>query len=368
MKNIHLHGKAFDDADFKGIIIGGQNQADTLRLVVPKVYGGELDLSSWSWALAYENEKGTGDTVILESKVSTVDSDNLWLDWKPSATATAEKGRLICQLYAYNSTGSKFTTKPFIVYVSEMLDPDPIVTPTPTYIEQALELMAQYNEKLETVKQETSDYADAAKGSEDAAKASEEAAKRSEDAAKTSETNAANSASRASTSESNAKTSETNAANSASRASTSESNAKTSETNAADSASRASTSESNAKTSETNAADSASRASTSESNAKTSEENAGLSEQQIHRYLEAIAELKAQIANLTQAAENAATAAEEAKTGAEQAMADLDRLIGGIPEDFVETNYRINALEACHLEYKDDGVHLIIKQQEEANG
>ena len=343
MKNIHLHGKAFDDADFKGIIIGGQNQADTLRLVVPKVYGGELDLSSWSWALAYENEKGTGDTVILESKVSTVDSDNLWLDWKPSATATAEKGRLICQLYAYNSTGSKFTTKPFIVYVSEMLDPDPIVTPTPTYIEQALELMAQYNEKLETVKQETSDYADAAKGSEDAAKASEEAAKRSEDAAKTSETNAANSAS---------------------RASTSESNAKTSETNAADSASRASTSESNAKTSETNAADSASRASTSESNAKTSEENAGLSEQQIHRYLEAIAELKAQIANLTQAAENAATAAEEAKTGAEQAMADLDRLIGGIPEDFVETNYRINALEACHLENRDDGIYLIIKEDE----
>ena len=343
MKNIHLHGKAFDDADFKGIIIGGQNQADTLRLVVPKVYGGELDLSSWSWALAYENEKGTGDTVILESKVSTVDSDNLWLDWKPSATATAEKGRLICQLYAYNSTGSKFTTKPFIVYVSEMLDPDPIVTPTPTYIEQALELMAQYNEKLETVKQETSDYADAAKGSEDAAKASEEAAKRSEDAAKTSETNAADSASRASTSESNAKTSETNAANSATRASTSESNAKTSETNAADSASRAST---------------------SESNAKTSEENAGLSEQQIHRYLEAIAELKAQIANLTQAAENAATAAEEAKTGAEQAMADLDRLIGGIPEDFVETNYRINALEACHLENRDDCIYLIIKEDE----
>ena len=343
MKNIHLHGKAFDDADFKGIIIGGQNQADTLRLVVPKVYGGELDLSSWSWALVYENEKGTGDTVILESKASTVDSDNLWLDWKPSATATAEKGRLICQLYAYNSTGSKFTTKPFIVYVSEMLDPDPIVTPTPTYIEQALELMAQYNEKLETIKQETSDYADAAKGSEDAAKASEEAAKRSEDAAKTSETNAANSASRASTSESNAKTSETNAANSASRASTSESNAKTSETNAADSASRAST---------------------SESNAKTSEENAGLSEQQIHRYLEAIAELKAQIANLTQAAENAATAAEEAKTGAEQAMADLDRLIGGIPEDFVETNYRINALEACHLENRDDGIYLIIKEDE----
>ena len=301
MKNIHLHGKAFDDADFKGIIIGGQNQADTLRLVIPKVYGGELDLSQWSWALVYENEKGTGDTVILESKASTVDSDNLWLDWKPSATATAEKGRLICQLYAYNSTGSKFTTKPFIVYVSEMLDPDPIVTPTPTYIEQALELMAQYNEKLETVKQETSDYADAAKGSEDAAKASEEAAKRSEDAAKTSETNAANSAS---------------------------------------------------------------RASTSESNAKTSEENAGLSEQQIHEYLEAIAALKAQIANLTQAAENAATAAEEAKTGAEQAMADLDRLIGGIPEDFIETNYRINALEACHLENRDDGIYLIIKEDE----
>ena len=57
-------------------------------------------------------------------------------------------------------------------------------------------------------------------------------------------------------------------------------------------------------------------------------------------------------------------AAEEAKAGAEQAMADLDRLIGGIPEDFVETNYRINALEACHLENRDDGIYLIIKEDE----
>ena len=360
MKNIHLHGKAFDDADFKGIIIGGQNQADTLRLVVPKVYGGELDLSSWSWALAYENEKGTGDTVILESKVSTVDSDNLWLDWKPSATATAEKGRLICQLYAYNSTGSKFTTKPFIVYVSEMLDPDPIVTPTPTYIEQALELMAQYNEKLETVKQETSDYADAAKGSEDAAKASEEAAKRSEDAAKTSETNAANSASRASTSESNAKTSETNAKASETAASGSASAAKASET-------AAKTSETNAKTSEAAASGSASAAKASEDAAKESETNASESEQQSLEYKQAIEILKAQIESLEAAAQAAKTAAETAQAQAEAARDELYKLIGGIPEDFTSVNYRLNDLEACHLEYKDDGVHLIIKQQEEAS-
>lgn len=315
MKNIHLHGKAFDDADFEGIIIGGQNQADTLRLVVPKVYGGELDLSPWSWALAYENESGTGDTVILKSKVSTVDSDNLWLDWKPSATATAEKGRLICQLYAYNSTGSKFTTKPFVVYVSEMLDPDPIVSPTPSYLEQALTLMAQYNEELDGVRTDTETY----------------------------KNQAGQYASQALASANNAKASETNAS--------------TSEQNALASANKAKASETAAKTSETNAK-------ASETAAKTSEANAQDSESMALQYKEVIETLKTQIEALESAAQTAKEAAETAQAQAEAARDELYKLIGGIPEDFTTVNYRLNDLEACHLENRDDGIYLIIKEDE----
>lgn len=89
-------------------------------------------------------------------------------------------------------------------------------------------------------------------------------------AASTSEGNAATSASAASTSAANAVTSETNAASSASAAATSASNAGTSATNAA-------TSETNAATSASNAASSATAASTSESNAAASETAAALS-------------------------------------------------------------------------------------------
>lgn len=78
----------------------------------------------------------------------------------------------------------------------------------------------------------------------------DEAAERAETAA----TNAANSATEASTYATNAANSATNAATSASNAATSESNASTSASNAATSESNASTSASNAATSETNAA------------------------------------------------------------------------------------------------------------------
>lgn len=64
------------------------------------------------------------------------------------------------------------------------------------------------------------------------------------------------------------------------------------------------------------------------------------------------------------AAQAAKTAAETAQAQAEAAKEELYKLIGGIPEDFVTVNYRINALEACHLESRDDGIHLIIKQEE----
>ena len=357
MKSIHLHGKAFDDADFRGLIIGGQNNADTIRFVVPKIYGEEVDLTSWSWAITYENEKGQGDTVLLQAIPSTKDEENLWIDWKPSATATIEKGRLLCQLYAYNSESHKFTTKVFVVYVSEQLDPDPIVSPTPSYLEQALELMAQYNEELGQIRDETEDFKDAAADSAQAASRSATAAKASETAAKSSETKAKESETAAKASETAAKSSETKAKESETAAKTSETKAKESETAAKTSETKAKESETAAKTSETNAK-------TSETAAKESETNAAESKQQSLEYKQAIEILKVQIADLTQTAENAATAAEEAKAGAEQAMADLDRLIGGIPEDFVETNYRINALEACHLENRDDGIYLIIKEDE----
>ncbi len=368
MKSIHLHGKAFDDADFRGLIIGGQNNADTIRFVVPKIYGEEVDLTSWSWALTYENEKGQGDTVLLQAIPSTRDEDNLWIDWKPSATATIEKGRLLCQLYAYNSEGNKFTTKVFVVYVSEQLDPDPIVAPTPSYLEQALELMAQYNEELGQIRDETEGFKDAAADSARAASGSAIAAKTSETAAKSSETKAKESETAAKTSETKAKESETAAKTSETKAKESETAAKTSETKAKESETAAKTSETNAKDSETAAKTSETNAKTSETAAKESETNAAESEQQSLEYKQAIEILKAQIVALESAAQTAKEAAETAQAQAEAARDELYKLIGGIPEDFTTVNYRLNDLEACHLEYKDDGVHLIIKQQEEANG
>ena len=366
MKSIHLHGKVFNDSDFGGIVIGGQNDADTIRFVVPKIFGGELDLTTWSWALTYENEAGTGDTIMLESKPSETDADNLWIDWKPGSSATSMKGRLLCQLYAYNSAGSKLTTKAFCIYISEALNPDPIVTPSPSYIEQALALMAQYNEELDGVRNDTEayknqsgQYASQALASANNARASEIAAETSEANASASEQNALASANKAKASETAAKTSETNSKASETAASGSASAAKASET-------AAKTSETNAKTSETAASGSASAAKASEDAAKESETNASESEQQSLEYKQAIEILKAQIESLEAAAQAAKTAAETAQAQAEAARDELYKLIGGIPEDFTSVNYRLNDLEACHLEYKDDGVHLIIKQQEEA--
>lgn len=364
MKSIHLHGKSFDDADFRGIVIGGQNNADTIRFVVPKIFGGELDLTTWSWALTYENEAGTGDTVMLESKPSGTDAENLWIDWKPGSSATHMKGRLLCQLYAHNSTGSKLTTKAFCIYISEALDPDPIVTPSPSYIEQALALMAQYNEELDGVRDETEGFKNAAANSAQAASGSATAAKASETAAKTSETNAKASETAASGSATAAKASETAAKTSETNAKTSETASKTSETNAKASETAAKTSETNAKASETAASGSATAAKASETAAKESETNAAESEQQSLEYKQAIENLKAQIETLEAAAQAAKTAAETAQAQAEAAKEELYKLIGGIPEDFVTVNYRINALEACHLENRDDGIHLIIKQEE----
>ena len=338
MKSIHLHGKVFNDSDFGGIVIGGQNDADTIRFVVPKIFGGELDLTTWSWALTYENEAGTGDTIMLESKPSETDADNLWIDWKPGSSATSMKGRLLCQLYAYNSAGSKLTTKAFCIYISEALNPDPIVTPSPSYIEQALALMAQYNEELDGVRNDTEAYKNQSGQYASQALASANNARASEIAAETSEANAS--------------ASEQNALASANKAKASETAAKTSETNA--------------KASETAASGSASAAKASETAAKESETNASESEQQSLEYKQAIEILKAQIESLEAAAQAAKTAAETAQAQAEAARDELYKLIGGIPEDFTSVNYRLNDLEACHLEYKDDGVHLIIKQQEEA--
>lgn len=80
MKKIHARGKCFDPKDFEGLVIGGQNDADTISFVIPKIFGGELDYSQWQWAIHYENKEGQGDTVALSAEQSTESSDNLWVD------------------------------------------------------------------------------------------------------------------------------------------------------------------------------------------------------------------------------------------------------------------------------------------------
>lgn len=301
MKQVHLHGKSFDEADFRRLVIGGQTNADTIRFVVPRRFSDELDFSTddWVFSISYENKEGQGDTVVLNKSLSSGSEANLYLDWKPSQTATQVPGKLTCQVTAVSKGPddeivSRFTCAPFAVYVEEWINPDPITQALPTVIEQALELMSQYvgqlEEGIEAGKQAVESAKNAAESetnakesetaaaeSEDNAKASEEAAKKSEEAAAESERNAA-------TSEENASKSESNAAESEQNASASETNAKESEKAAAESEVNAKASEEAAKKSEEAAAESESNAATSEENAAASEEASDASARLAERY------------------------------------------------------------------------------------
>ena len=235
MKQIHLHGKAFSNDDFKGLVIGGQKNADTLRLVLPRLYANELDFSEddWIWSITYSNKNDQGDTVLLTKTLST-EGNNIYLDWKPSQTATQVEGKLVCQVTGYKKAADeeitqRFTCVPFTVYVAEWLNPDPITQALPSVIEQALEIMAEYSADVQNAIQAGKDAAISAQN----AKASENAAKASEDAAEESETNAKASEDAAKASENAAKESEENAdeseANSLASANNAEASAKISE-------------------------------------------------------------------------------------------------------------------------------------------
>ena len=289
MKQVHLHGKSFDEADFRRLVIGGQTNADTIRFVVPRRFSDELDFSTddWVFSISYENKEGQGDTVVLNKSLSSGSEANLYLDWKPSQTATQVPGKLTCQVTAVSKGPddeivSRFTCAPFAVYVEEWINPDPITQALPTVIEQALELMSQYvgqlEEGIEAGKQAVESAKNAA-ASEINAKKSEDAAAESERNSKASEEAAKNSEEASAESQRKAATSEENAAKSASNAAESERNASASETNAKESEKAAAESEVNAKASEEAAKKSDEAAAESESNAATSEENAAASEE-----------------------------------------------------------------------------------------
>ena len=156
MKQVHLHGKSFDEADFRRLVIGGQTNADTIRFVVPRRFSDELDFSTddWVFSISYENKEGQGDTVLLAKSLSSGSEANLYLDWKPSQTATQVSGKLTCQVTAVSKgpddeVVSRFTCAPFAVYVEDWIKPTPITQTQPTLIEQALEIMAEYNADIQ---------------------------------------------------------------------------------------------------------------------------------------------------------------------------------------------------------------------------
>ena len=277
MKKIHAHGKCFDSKDFENLVIGGQNNADTIRFVVPRIFAGEVDYSEWEWAIHYENKEGQGDTVALTSQQSSDNADNIWIDWTPSQTATQVSGKLLCQLFSIRTVGEetrRFSFHTFSIYVDAWLNPTPITQALPSVMEQALEQMEKYNQDL----QDAITSGKNAAVSEKNAAASAKAAALSETAAKTSETNAKTSEDNAKKSEEAARSSEESAAAAASAAKTSETNAKASETNAAASKEEAAKSASNASESETNAKASENAAKSSRDAAKKSEDNAKVSE------------------------------------------------------------------------------------------
>ena len=370
MKQIHLHGKAFNECDFRGLVIGGQNDADTIRFVIPKTYAGEVDLSDsvWSFYITYENKEGQGDTVLLTKSLSK-QSETIYLDWKPGQTATQVEGKLTCQVFGTKAGSGdavcRFTTLPFAVYISKWLNPDPITQSLPTVIEQALELMAEYNAQLEdafdakdtavesakiaeryakgteggvavesgTGYHDNSKYYSelaknsqtAAKASEDAALASKNAAATSQSAAKTSETNAKASETAAKNSQTAAKASEDAALASKNAAATSQSAAKTSETNAKASETTAKNSQTAAKASEDAALASKNAAAASQSAAKTSETNAKASEtaaKSSQTAAKASEDAALASKNAAAASQTAAKASEDAAKASEEAAAE----------------------------------------------
>ena len=227
MKKIHAHGKCFDSKDFENLVIGGQNDADTIRFVVPKIFAGEVDYSEWEWAIHYENKEGQGDRVALTSQQSSDNADNIWIDWTPSQTATQVSGKLLCQLYSIRTVGEetrRFSFHTFSIYVDAWLNPTPITQALPSVMEQALEQMEKYNQDL----QDAITSGKNAAVSEKNAATSAKAAAQSETAAKTSETNAKTSESNSKTSETNAKKSEEAARSSEEAAAAAASAAKTS--------------------------------------------------------------------------------------------------------------------------------------------
>ena len=351
-------------------MIGGQNDADTIRFVIPKTYAGEVDLSDslWSFYITYENKEGQGDTVLLTKTLSN-QSETIYLDWKPGQTATQVEGKLTCQVFGTKAGSGdavcRFTTLPFAVYISKWLNPDPITQSLPTVIEQALELMAEYNAQLEdafdakdsavesakiaeryakgteggvavesgTGYHDNSKYYSelskqsqtVAKASEDAALASKNAAASSQSAAKTSETNAKASETAAKNSQTAAKASEDAALASKNAAASSQSAAKTSETNAKASETAAKNSQTAAKASEDEADASAKAAAQSQSAAKASEDKAKASETAAKESEEkALASEKAaaQSESAAKASEDKAKASETAaKSSEEKALA-----------------------------------------------
>lgn len=294
MKQIHIHGKVFSDYDFKDLVIGGQTNADTIRFVLPKIYADEVDFSQagWVFSITYVNKDGGVDSALLTKSEST-QSENIYLDWTPTITATQVAGKLTCQITCTKKSVrdtdvSRFTSKPFSIYVDEYLNQTPISPALPTVIEQALEMMAEYNADIQAAikagESAASDAASAATSasealnSQDAAKTSETNAKKSEDAALESKTSAAGSASAAATSESNAHSSEIAAADSASDANDSKVAAADSASAAAGSASDAAGSASDAESSKVAAAESASAAEQSKNAAASSATAAAQSE------------------------------------------------------------------------------------------
>ena len=345
MKQIHLHGKAFDECDFRGLVIGGQNDADTIRFVIPKTYAGEVNLSDsqWSFYITYENKEGQGDTVLLTKSLSN-QSETIYLDWKPGQTATQVEGKLTCQVFGTKAGSGdavcRFTTLPFAVYISKWLNPDPITQSLPTVIEQALELMAEYNAQLEDAFDAKDTAVESAKIAERYAKGTEggvavesgtgyhdnskyysELAKNSQTAAKASEDAALASKNAAATSQSAAKAalaSKNAAATSQSAAKTSETNAKASETAAKNSQTAAKASEDAALVSKNAAAASQSAAKTSETNAKASETAAKSSQTAAKSSEDAALASK----NAAAASQTAAKASEDAAKASEEAAAE----------------------------------------------
>jgi hypothetical protein len=97
---LNVTGKHIDTSPAKNLLVQGEENADIIPIVVPKVYGA-LNLSTLTWVMRAVSEK---NTLVEGTCTATADGDNLNISWVVSAPFTAVDGNIKLELCGTSGT------------------------------------------------------------------------------------------------------------------------------------------------------------------------------------------------------------------------------------------------------------------------